>query len=135
MKQAVLIVSFGTTFPETRDKNIGAVLRRVRSAWPDVPVYEAWTSSMIRRSLQKRGEDVDDVPTALGRMAADGVTDFYVLPTHLLYGDEYDKMRAQLSQGAQAFFHRGCGSAPAGLRRRHPRRAPCGGRRRGNGAR
>ena len=103
MKQAVLIVSFGTTFPETRDKNIGAVLRRVRSAWPDLPVYEAWTSSMIRRSLQKRGEDVDDVPTALGRMAADGVTDFYVLPTHLLYGDEYDKMRAQLSQGAQAF--------------------------------
>ena len=52
MKQAILVVSFGTTFPETREKNIGAVLRRVQAAWPGIPVYEAWTSSMIRRALE-----------------------------------------------------------------------------------
>ena len=103
MREAILVVSFGTTYPHTREKNIGAVLARVRAACPGVPVYEAWTSSMIRRALQKRGEDVDDVPAALARMAADGVTDLRVLPTHLLYGDEYDKMRAQLDARAGDF--------------------------------
>ncbi len=103
MREAILVVSFGTTYPDTREKNIGAVLARVRAACPGVPVYEAWTSSMIRRALQKRGEDVDDVPAALARMAADGVTDLRVLPTHLLYGDEYDKMRAQLDARAGDF--------------------------------
>lgn len=103
MKEAILVVSFGTTFPETRDKNISAVLRRVAARWPECPVYEAWTSSMIMRALQKRGEHVDNVPEALERMAADGVTDIKVLPTHLLYGDEYDKMRAQLQAGSAPF--------------------------------
>ena len=103
MKEAILVVSFGTTFPETREKNISAVLRRVSSRWPECPVYEAWTSSMILRALQKRGEHVDDVPQALARMARDGVTDVRVLPTHLLYGDEYDKMREQLDAGAASF--------------------------------
>ena len=103
MKEAILVVSFGTTFPDTRDKNISAVLRRMAAVWPECPVYEAWTSSMIMRALQKRGEHVDNVPQALERMAADGVTDIKVLPTHLLYGDEYDKMRAQLDAGAAPF--------------------------------
>lgn len=61
MKQAVLVVSFGTTYSETREKNIGAVLRRISAAAPGLPVYEAWTSSMILRALRKRGESVDDV--------------------------------------------------------------------------
>ena len=103
MKQAILVVSFGTTFPETREKNIGEVLRRVQASWPGIPVYEAWTSSMIRRALEKRGETVDDVPAAMAQMAADGVEALYVLPTHLLYGDEYDKMRNQLADGAGLF--------------------------------
>lgn len=103
MKNAILVVSFGTTFPETRKKNIGAVLRRVAAAWPGIPVHEAWTSSMIRRTLQKRGEAVDDVPAALDKLAADGVTHLYVLPTHLLYGDEYDKMCSQLDAAAHRF--------------------------------
>lgn len=103
MKQAVLVVSFGTTFPDTRAKNIDAVLRRVEAVCPELPVYEAWSSSMIRKALQKRGESVDDVPTAAARMAADGVRDVLVLPTHLLYGDEYDKICAQMDEAAGQF--------------------------------
>ena len=103
MKKAILVVSFGTTFPETRDKNIAAVARRVAAQWPECPVYEAWTSSMIMRALEKRGEHVDNVPEALARMAADGITDIKVLPTHLLYGDEYDKMCAFLDEGRGNF--------------------------------
>ena len=105
MNKAILVVSFGTTFPDTREKNIGAVLRRMAAAFAPCPVAEAWTSAMIRRTLQKRGETVDDVPTALEKLAARGVREVYVLPTHLLYGDEYDKMRAQLEASA-AFFEK-----------------------------
>ena len=103
MKQAVLVVSFGTTYSETREKNIGAVLRRISAAAPGLPVYEAWTSSMILRALRKRGESVDDGPAAMARMEADGITDVRVLPTHLLYGDEFDKMHAQLNAAAGRF--------------------------------
>ena len=103
MKEAILVVSFGTTFADTREKNITAVLNRVAAAHPDCPVYEAWTSSMIMRALEKRGQHVDNVPEALEKMHADGVTDIKVLPTHLLYGDEYDKMRAFLDADAGKF--------------------------------
>ena len=101
MKEAILVVSFGTTFEDTREKNITAVLNRVAAAHPDCPVYEAWTSSMIMRALEKRGQHVDNVPEALAKMHADGITDIKVLPTHLLYGDEYDKMRAFLDADAE----------------------------------
>ena len=103
MKEAILVVSFGTTFEDTREKNITAVLNRVAAAHPDCPVYEAWTSSMIMRALEKRGQHVDNVPEALAKMHADGITDIKVLPTHLLYGDEYDKMRAFLDADAEKF--------------------------------
>lgn len=103
MKEAILVVSFGTTFEDTREKNITAVLNRVAAAHPDCPVYEAWTSSMIMRALEKRGQHVDNVPEALTKMHADGITDIKVLPTHLLYGDEYDKMRAFLDADAEKF--------------------------------
>ena len=131
MKQAVLVVSFGTTYSETREKNIGAVLRRISAAAPGLPVYEAWTSSMILRALRKRGESVDDVPAAMARMEADGITDVRVLPTHLLYGDEFDKMQRC---GGPLFLRRHR-RPPALLRRRPPHRAAGCGRRRGNCAR
>lgn len=101
MDKAILVVSFGTTFAKTRQKNIGAVLERVTAL--GLPVYEAWTSSMILGALQRRGEHVDNVTEAAERMAADGVKTVFVLPTHLLYGDEYDKMHTQLAAQADRF--------------------------------
>lgn len=98
-KNAILVVSFGTTYAETRTKNITAVLEAVKTAHPQYPVYEAWTSSMIMRALEKKGQHVDNVTEALEQIYKDGITDLYVLPTHLLYGEEYDKMNAML--GAQ----------------------------------
>ena len=110
MKQAILVVSFGTTFPETRDKNISAVVRRVAAQWPECPVYEAWTSSMIMRALEKRGEHVDNVPEALERMAADGVAIVKLFP-----GISEQMLRAMLSaEGLQGVVLEtyGAGNAP-----------------------
>ncbi|MFI3313524.1 MAG: sirohydrochlorin cobaltochelatase [Eubacteriales bacterium] len=102
-KTAILVVSFGTTYVETRAKNITAVLDAVKSAHPDYPVYEAWTSSMIMRSLEKKGQHVDNVTEALEQIHKDGITDLYVLPTHLLYGEEYDKMNGMLDAQREKF--------------------------------
>lgn len=98
MKSAILVVSFGTTYVETRAKNITAVLETISAAYPDYPIYEAWTSSMIMRALEKKGTHVDNVTQALETIHKDGVTDLYVLPTHLLYGEEYDKMKVMLDE-------------------------------------
>ncbi len=96
MKSAILVVSFGTTYVGTRAKNITAVLETVAQTYPDYPIYEAWTSSMIMRALEKKGMHVDNVTEALEKIHKDGITNLYVLPTHLLYGEEFDKMNGML---------------------------------------
>ena len=54
MKKAILIVSFGTTYPETRQKNIAAITRQVRALYPDVLVAEAVSSTIVRNVMKKR---------------------------------------------------------------------------------
>ncbi len=103
MKQGILVVSFGTTYTETREKNITAICRAVQQAYPNCPVYEAWTSSMIMRALEKRGTHVDNVTEALDKIHKDGITDLYVLPTHLLYGEEFDKMHHMIDEKRRDF--------------------------------
>lgn len=103
MRKAILAVSFGTTFAETREKNITAVERALAQQFPGLPLYSAWTSNIIRSIVATRGEAVEDVPAAMERMSAEGITEVAVLPTHLLYGDEYDKLCEQ-TRAKQGLF-------------------------------
>ncbi|MEG0942994.1 MAG: sirohydrochlorin cobaltochelatase [Angelakisella sp.] len=104
MSKAILVVSFGTTFSETRQKNITAVEATVAAKFPGFQVYSAWTSSIIRRILAERGEHIPDVTQAMDAMRTDGVTEVVILPTHLLYGEEYDKLCTQ-SEAQKHLFH------------------------------
>ena len=54
MKKAILIVSFGTTYPDTRQKNIAAITRQVRALYPDAVVEEAVSSTIVRNAMKKR---------------------------------------------------------------------------------
>ncbi len=92
MKKAILLVSFGTSFTETREKNITSIYNDIKKVYPDFMHYEGWTSTMILRKLKGMGTEIDYIAEALERAIADEVTHLYVLPTHLLYGDEYNKM-------------------------------------------
>ena len=68
--KAILVVSFGTTFQETREKTIGAIEEKIRKAYPDHSVRRSFTSSMIIARLLKRdGISIDDPGTALQRAA------------------------------------------------------------------
>ena len=95
-KKAVLVVSFGTTYRETLEKNIAAIEQAVAAALPDRELRRAFTSGMVIVRLKKRdGLVVDTVAEALDKLEREGFTDVVVQPTHIMNGDEYDKLRAQ----------------------------------------
>ena len=98
-KQGILVVSFGTSREETRKKTIEAVEQAVREAYPHWEVRRAFTSPTIRRILARQGLVVDSVPQALEAMLEDGFTQVWMLCTHLIPGEEYDKLQAE----AEAF--------------------------------
>ncbi|MCQ2510820.1 MAG: sirohydrochlorin cobaltochelatase, partial [Lachnospiraceae bacterium] len=103
-KKAILVVSFGTSFNETRKVTIDALEQAIGEANADATVYRAWTSNFIIRKIEKRdGVKIDTVAEAFARMEADGVTDVVVQPTHVINGIENDKMTAECRSYAEHF--------------------------------
>ena len=102
MKQALLAVSFGTSVPRAR-QDIEAVERVLAAGAPERAFCRAYTSPTIRRILAERGEPVSGLPEALEALAAAGGEDVAVQPTHLLYGFEYDKLKADAAAFAGRF--------------------------------
>jgi sirohydrochlorin cobaltochelatase len=102
--KALLVVSFGTSLPGTRERTITALEYALSSAFPDRTFYRAWTSGMIRKKVQKEeGLKIDSVTGALERMIADGVKDLLVQPTHLLDGEENRIMTDAIRSASGSF--------------------------------
>ena len=94
-KKAILIVSFGTSYENTRKRTIDAIERDIADAFPACPAYRAWTSKMIIAKLKKRdGIIIHTVKEAMEQMLLDGITDVIVQPTHVINGIENDQMKA-----------------------------------------
>ena len=102
MKKALLCVSFGTSAAGARE-SITAVEERLRAAAPDRMFVRAFTSPTIRRILAGRGEEVPSLAQALEILCRQGVTDVLVQPTHMLYGREYEKIRADVAPWRERF--------------------------------
>ena len=97
MKQAILAVSFGTTYPDTLEKTIAATEAALAEAYPGWPVYRAFTSGIILKKLRQRdGVEIDNVAQAMARLEREGYTQVAVQSTHVMHGEEYEKMLAQL---------------------------------------
>ena len=94
-KSLLLAASFGTTYQDTCEKNIGAVEDHLAAVFPQWAVRRAFTSAIVRKVLAKRGIEVDDVPAALEKAKEEGFRRVVIQPTHLLYGVEYEKLQAQ----------------------------------------
>ena len=104
MQKAILVVSFGTAYAQTRKLTIEAIERDLADAYPERTLYTAWTSGMILRKLKKQGEAVrDTLPEALERMMRDGVTDVLVQPTFLQAGYEMRMVRETLTAWKDRF--------------------------------
>lgn len=96
-KKAILVVSFGTSYAETRKKTIDKVEQEIREAYPDIPVFRAWTSRMILKKLRVRdGIHFDNVDEAMERMAKEQIREVIVQPTHVMNGIENDCMTADI---------------------------------------
>lgn len=102
--KAILVVSFGTSFEETRKKTIDAIESDIAAAYPDYRIYRAWTSKMIIAKLKKRDNlHIDTVKEAMERMKQDGITDVVVQPTHVINGVENDLMKEDASSFSNEF--------------------------------
>lgn len=105
MKTGILMVSFGTSHSETREKNISRMAEAIQEVYAETPVYQAFSSDIVRAILQERDQlEIPDIEKALKKMAADGITDVKILPTHVIDGIENQKMKTVVN-GMQSEFH------------------------------
>ena len=92
-----LVVSFGTSYNDSRVNDIKSIEDALQEAYPDWPVRRAFTAQIIINHIQARdGEKIDNMTQALERAVANGVKNLVVQPTHLMHGAEYDEMCAAI---------------------------------------
>ena len=96
-EKEILVVSFGTSFNDSRVADIKGIEDAIQAAFPDWSVRRAFTAQIIINHVQARdGETIDNMDQALERAVANGVKELVVQPTHLMHGAEYDEMMEAL---------------------------------------
>ena len=100
----LLVVSFGTSFNDSRVKDIKGVEDALQAAYPDWSVRRAFTAQIIINHVQARdGEKIDNMQQAMDRAVANGVKNLVVQPTHLMHGAEYDEMMEMIDDYRDKF--------------------------------
>jgi len=100
----LLVVSFGTSFNDSRATDIGGIEKALQEAYPDWSVRRAFTAQIIINHVQARdGEKIDNMQQALDRAVANKVKNLVVQPTHLMHGAEYDELKAAVDEYADQF--------------------------------
>lgn len=92
MKNAILVVSFGSTHQDTLEHAIEPTEARIAQAFPQAQIYRAFTSPTVRRRLEAKGIHVDSVEEALQKIASDGFKQVVIQPTLLIPGHEFDRL-------------------------------------------
>ena len=89
----LLVVSFGTSFNDSRVSDISGVEKKLQEAYPDWSVRRAFTAQIIINHVQARDDEkIDNMEQALERAVSNGVKNLVVQPTHLMHGAEYDEL-------------------------------------------
>lgn len=92
-ERELLVVSFGTSYNDSRVADIRGIEDALQAAYPDWSVRRAFTSQIIINHIQARdGEKIDNMEQAMDRAVANGVKMLVIQPTHLMHGAEYDEM-------------------------------------------
>ena len=103
-KNEILVVSFGTSFNESRVNDIGSVEKAIAEANPDWSVRRAFTAQIIMNHVLARdGEAIDNMEQALVRAEENGVENLVIQPTHLMHGAEYDELCEALEAHKDSF--------------------------------
>ncbi len=103
-EKEILVISFGTSYNESRAEDIGGIESAIAEAYPDWSVRRAFTSQIIiNHVLARDGEQIDNVEQALQRAVDNGVKELVVQPTHLMHGSEYDELVEAVEKYADQF--------------------------------
>ncbi|WP_291858304.1 sirohydrochlorin cobaltochelatase [Marinilabilia sp.] len=87
-KKGILLITFGTSYPEAR-KAFENIEQKVKTLWPDVDIYWAYTSGFIRKKLAKQGIQIDSPSEALAKMGEAGYTHVAAQSLHIIPGSEF----------------------------------------------
>lgn len=102
MKKAILVVSFGTSYPETREKTIEACEKRVAHEFPDYTVFRAFTSNKIIKKLKTRDNMHINTPSqALNQLKELGYKEVIIQSLHIISGGEFEKITAQVENSSR----------------------------------
>ena len=100
----LLVLSFGTSFNDSRRLTIGAIENDLETAFPGYSVRRGFTANIVIDHVYKRdGEKIDDIGESLDRAVANGVKNLVVQPTHLMNGLEYDELCGKIADYSDAF--------------------------------
>ena len=103
-ERELLVVSFGTSFNDSRRLTIGTIENTLEAAFPDWSVRRGFTSQIIIDHIKSRDDvSIDNVPDALRRAVSNGVKTLVVQPTHLMSGFEYQELADEISNYADGF--------------------------------
>lgn len=103
MKKALLVVSFGTTVTATRRANIDALETTLAEEFPEYELRRSFTSAIVReKMLAEEGIWTDSPDIALQRLADAGFDEVLIQPTHIIPGEEYDRLRSSIRPFATA---------------------------------
>ncbi|MFR5602523.1 MAG: sirohydrochlorin cobaltochelatase, partial [Lachnospiraceae bacterium] len=100
----LLVVSFGTSYNDSRVADIKGIEDALQAAFPDWSVRRAFTAQIIINHVQARdGEKIDNMDQALERAVANGVKNLVIQPTHLMHGAEYDELMESVEKYQDQF--------------------------------
>ncbi len=98
MKKGVIVVSFGTSYKETRKKCIESIEDKIKLTFSEYDVQRAFTSRMIiKRIEEQEGLKINRIEESISEMKANGITSILVQPLHIIPGYEYEKLRVAVS--------------------------------------
>lgn len=100
----LLVLSFGTSFNDSRRLTIGAIEDQLEKSFPDYSVRRGFTANIVIDHVAKRdGEKIDGIDESLKRAVDNGVKNLVVQPTHLMNGLEYEELKGDIAQYSDAF--------------------------------
>ena len=103
-EKELLVLSFGTSFNDSRRLTIGAIENDLETAFPEYSVRRGFTANIVIDHVNRRdGEKIDDIGESLDRAVANGVKTLVVQPTHLMNGLEYDELCGKIADYSDAF--------------------------------
>ena len=103
-KKALLVISFGTSYKETREKTIEAIENKLRETFSEYDFYRAFTSRMIIKKLKNRDGLLVDTPLeALEKINKEGYSEVLCQSLHIINGIEYEMTLKEIEEYKNEF--------------------------------